>query len=95
MIERHVTFTVFPEKPKQFERFFIDQYRPAMSKMAGFVDANLIQEMQHHDQYQMKICFESAEASDSWRDSVTHNALSSILKTFYNSITVVICNRIA
>lgn len=95
MIERHVTFTVFPEKSNQFEMFFIDQYRPAMSKMAGFVDVFLIQEMEHPDLYQMKICFESAEASEEWRASEVHNVLSLIQKTFYNSSTVVIYKRIA
>ena len=31
MIERHITFNVHPDRTTDFERFFAERYRPAMS----------------------------------------------------------------
>ncbi len=42
MIERHVTFEVLQGKEDAFEQLFIQEYRPAMSRMAGFVRLELL-----------------------------------------------------
>ncbi len=67
MIERHVTFNVLPDKCAEFERFFSEEYRPAMSAMPGFVRVELLHQTDAPMQYQMVIRFESAETASGWR----------------------------
>ena len=62
MIERHVTFSVLPNKCGEFEKFFVEQYRPGMSAMRGFVKVELLREAEQANQYQMVIRFESSES---------------------------------
>ena len=45
MIERHITFSVLPDKGEAFERFFVDQYAPAMAQAPGFVRVELLEEV--------------------------------------------------
>ena len=61
MIERHVTFNVVPEKTTEFEQFFMHEYRPAMSSMAGFVKVGLLRNQDQPSQYCMVICFDSTQ----------------------------------
>ena len=42
MIERHVTFNVYPDKGEEFEKLFVEEYRPAMAAMPGFVRVDLL-----------------------------------------------------
>ncbi|NLG72700.1 MAG: antibiotic biosynthesis monooxygenase [Chloroflexi bacterium] len=84
MIERHVTFTVHPEKCEQFEKLFIEEYRPAMASMPGFVSVGLLREQEDPHKFQMVIRFESAEAAAAWRESDRHKALSPRLKALYS-----------
>ncbi len=49
MIERHVTFHVFPDKGKDFEDLFVEKYRPAMTTMPGFVRVELLREVRPGD----------------------------------------------
>jgi len=84
MIERHVTFDVFPDQAGAFEQFFQEEYRPAMSKMPGFIRADLLQEQETPGRYQMVIRFESGEAAAHWRASTEHQALSPRLKSMYS-----------
>ena len=63
MIERHVTFNVLSGKEQAFERLFVEEYKPAMSSMPGFVRVELLREQEDPTQYQMVIRFESLETA--------------------------------
>jgi heme-degrading monooxygenase HmoA len=79
VIERHITFTVHPERTSDFERFFADQYRPAMARSPGFVRVELLREADQAARYQMVLRFEDAEASLGWRTSPVHQGLQPAL----------------
>jgi len=85
MIERHVSFEVLIDKADAFEHFFVHEYRPAMSHMAGFVPADLLRESEAPQNYQIVIRFDSPETAAAWRASAEHQALSPNLKTYYSS----------
>ena len=57
MIERHVTFDVLPSKEAEFESFVDSRYRPAMSKMPGFVKLDLLCEIDVPNCFKMIIRF--------------------------------------
>jgi heme-degrading monooxygenase HmoA len=84
MIERHVTFNVYPDKKEQFEKVFVEDYRPAMAVMPGFVRVDLLCEPDQPNQYQMVIRFESAEAAANWRSSTAHQSLQPKIKALYS-----------
>jgi heme-degrading monooxygenase HmoA len=83
VIERHVTFHVLPDKCLEFERFFSEEYRPAMSAMPGFVRVELLRQAEESAQYQMVIRFESAETAAGWRASAAHQSLGPRIKALY------------
>ncbi len=83
MIERHVTFKVYPDKTDEFVKLFVEEYRPAMSKMPGFVRVELLVEKENSNHFQMLICFEDLESSTAWRNSPEHQSLSPKIKSFY------------
>lgn len=83
MIERHVTFSVFEDKTQDFERLFIEEYRPAMSSMPGFVRVELLSEHSDPCRYHMVIRFDSLEEAAAWRSSPRHQALQPKLKALY------------
>ena len=85
MIERHVTFVVLPDKVKEFEQFFTNEYKPAMSRSAGFNRVDLLVEKAQQSNYQMVIRFETQEDSDAWRNSEDHKILSPKLKKLYRT----------
>ena len=85
MIERHVTFDVLSDHTAAFEQFFIQEYRPAMSRMPGFIKVDLLREQDSPNFYHMVIRFESSEAAAAWRASPEHQALSPKLKMLYAS----------
>jgi heme-degrading monooxygenase HmoA len=95
MIERHVTFEVLPEKGTEFEQYFMVSYRPAMSKMPGFMRVELIRDVKESNCYQMVIRFQSVEESDAWRNSPEHKSLSPRLKSLYGESKVEIYEVIA
>ena len=95
MIERHVTFDVFPEKSREFERFFTEQYRPAMSKMLGFVRVELLRLQENQQKYQMVIRFNSEEEAAAWRSSDAHKSLQPIIKSLYSSSQLQVFDVIA
>jgi antibiotic biosynthesis monooxygenase (ABM) superfamily enzyme len=80
MIERHITFTVHSEATAAFERFFADEYRPAMAKSPGFVSVGLLREADSPTRYQMVLRFEDADGAAGWRTSEVHGALQPALK---------------
>jgi antibiotic biosynthesis monooxygenase (ABM) superfamily enzyme len=95
MIERHVTFSVIPERGKDFETLFKDAYRVAMSKQPGFVSVALLKEHEEEAVYQMVIRFQSLETAAAWRDSADHKALSPKIKALYKESTVQLYEVIA
>ena len=95
MIERHVTFEVLQGKEDAFELFFVQEYRPAMSRMAGFVRLELLRASEAQANYQMTIRFESLESAAAWRTSPEHQALSPKLKALYSGSCVQVYEVIA
>ena len=85
MIERHVTFDVLPDKTREFERLFSDEYRHAMARMPGFIRVELLSEQENPARYQMVIRFISPEQAAAWRSSNAHQALSPKLKALYSA----------
>ena len=95
MIERHVTFEVLQGKEEAFEQFFVQEYRPAMSRMAGFVRLELLCESEAPSNYPMLIRFDSLESSAAWRASTEHQVLSPKLKALYSASHVQVYEVIA
>ena len=95
MIERHVTFAVLPDKARDFEKFFVEQYRPAMAVMLGYIKVELLREQENPGKYQMVIRFESLEAGAAWRSSDAHQALQPKIKALYSNSQLQIYNVIA
>lgn len=95
MIERHVTFDVLPGKTHDFEKLFVDEYRPAMEKMSGYVNVELLREQEKPTAYQMVIRFESLETAAAWRGSAAHQTLSPKLKALYSGSQVQVYEVVA
>lgn len=95
MIERHVTFSVLPDRCAEFEKFFVEKYRPGMSTMAGFVKVELLREAEQPTQYQMVIRFESLETAAEWRNSAVHKSLQPEFKTLYGESKLQVYDVIA
>ncbi len=95
MIERHVTFNVFPGKEKDFEALFKAEYGAAMAKQPGFVSVTLLKEHEKEAVYQMVIRFQSLETAGAWRDSADHKSLSPKIKPLYKESTVQVYEVIA
>lgn len=95
MIERHVTFDVFPEKTREFERFFAEQYCPAMSRMPGFVRVELLRLKEEPQIYQMVIRFNSEEEAAAWRSSDAHKSLQTVFKSLYRGSQLQVFDVIA
>jgi heme-degrading monooxygenase HmoA len=89
MIERHITFNVHEDRTADFERFFTDQYRPAMAQSPGFVRADLLREAEHPTRYQLSFRFESGDAAAGWRTSPVHEALQPELKSLFSTNEIV------
>ena len=85
MIERHITFNVHPDRTTDFERFFAEQYRPAMAQAQGFVRVELLREAGDPTRYQMVLRFGDAEASAGWRTSPVHTALQPALAALFST----------
>ena len=85
MIERHVTFDVFPDKVQDFVKLFVEEYRPAMASMSGFVKVGLLREHENPNSYKMVVRFLTTEDAATWRNSSLHQVLSPKLKAFYRS----------
>jgi len=95
MIERHVTFNVLPGEEEAFEKLFVEEYRPAMSKMPGFVSLRLLREQEDPSHYQMVICFTSLETAAAWRASEPHAELRPKIHALYEGSSVVVYDVVA
>ncbi len=89
MIERHITFTVHPDRTGDFERFFADAYAPAMAKAPGFVRVELLREAEAPLRYQMVLRWRDGEAAVAWRTSDVHTALQPALNELHGGMEVV------
>lgn len=83
MIERHITFHVNPDRTAEFERFFVESYRPAMSASPGFVRAELLREAEEPSHYQMSFRFQDSTTATAWRTSREHQALQPKLNALH------------
>ena len=95
MNERHVTFNVHPDKKAEFEKMFVEEYRPAMTAMPGFQRVDLLCRADEPLQYQMVIRFDSAETSAAWRSSSQHEKLKPRLKALYRDSDLQVFDVIA
>lgn len=95
MIERRVAFDVVPGKEREFEEFFALEYRPAMSRMSGFVRGELLRERETPSTYCMAIRFESEESAAAWRESETHQSLKPRLAALHRGSRLVVYDVIA
>jgi antibiotic biosynthesis monooxygenase (ABM) superfamily enzyme len=84
VIERHITFNVHPDRTGEFERFFADDYRPAMAKSPGFVKVELLRETGSLTRYQMVLRFVDPDSAAGWRTSEVHQALQPALKELHS-----------
>ena len=88
MIERHITFDVHPDTTVAFERFYADEYRPAMASSPGYVNSDLLREADSATRYQMVLRFEDAESAAGWRTSEVHQALQPALVELHHGMEV-------
>lgn len=95
MIERHVTFKVHPDKKAEFEKMFVEEYRPAMATMPGFQRVDLLCRADEPAQYQMVIRFDSVDTSAAWRSSPKHEMLKPKLKALYSDSELQVFDVIA
>jgi len=95
LIERHVTFDVFPEKAQEFERLFTEEYRPAMAQTPGYIRIELLRQQEDPQKYQMVIRFNSAEEATAWRSSITHQALQPKIKPLFSTSQLQVYDVIA
>ena len=80
MIERHITFSVLPDRTRAFEHFVAGEYGKTMAKAPGFVKIELLREADSTTRYQMVFRFVDAESAAGWRTSQVHVALQPALK---------------
>ena len=95
MIERHISFAVLPDKTADFERFFVEQYRPPVLQMPGLIDCSLLREAEHADRYQMVFRWETAENAAAWRTSEVHQGLQPALNALHTGMDIVAFSKIA
>lgn len=95
MIERHITFTVHPDRTADFERFFTETYRPPVLEMPGLVECSLLREAEHADRYQMVFRWETADNAVAWRVSETHVALQPALAELHGGMEIVAYTKVA
>jgi heme-degrading monooxygenase HmoA len=95
MIERHISFAVLPDKTADFERFFVEQYRPPVLQMPGLIECSLLLEAEHPDRYQMVFRWETADNAVAWRTSEVHQGLQPTLNALHSGMDIVAFSKIA
>lgn len=95
MIERHISYTVVPENATEFERFFVEEYRPPVLGMPGLIECSLLREAEHADRYQMVFRWETAENAAAWRTSPVHQALQPALNTLHGGMEIIAYTKVA
>jgi heme-degrading monooxygenase HmoA len=95
MIERHVTIAVHPDRTDDFERFFVERYRPPALEMPGLLECSLLREAEHPERYQMVFRWETAEQAVAWRVSEAHQALQPELGALHDGMEITAYTRVA
>jgi len=95
MIERHISFAVPPDKAAEFERFFVEDYRPPVLEMPGLIECSLLREAQDADRYQMVFRWETAENAVAWRVSDAHVALQPALGALHSGMEIIAYVKVA
>jgi len=88
VIERHITFSVHPDKTAAFEKFITREYAPAMAASSGFVKVELLREADSPTRYQLVFRFEDAASAAAWRTSEVHGALQPGLKALHEGMEI-------
>jgi heme-degrading monooxygenase HmoA len=95
MIERHVSFHVHPDKTAEFERFFLDQYRPPVLAMPGLIECLLLREAEQPERYQMVFRWQTADDAAAWRNSEVHRGLQPALNALHSGMEIVAYSQVA
>ena len=95
MIERHITFTVHPDRAAEFERFIGEQYGPAMSRSPGFVAVGLLRETEDATRYRMLMRWRDGDSAVTWRVSDVHQGLQPTLNGLHSGMEIVAYEVIA
>ena len=95
MIERHVTFNVLPDRTVDFERFFVEAYRPPVLGMPGLIECTLLRESEHAEHYQMVFRWETAENAVAWRVSEVHQGLQPALVELHAGMEITAYTKVA
>ena len=95
MIERHISFAVLADKTTDFERFFVEDYRPPVLLLPGLIECSLLREAERPDRYQMVFRWETAEHAAAWRTSEAHVALQPTLSSLHAGMEIVAFAKVA
>jgi antibiotic biosynthesis monooxygenase (ABM) superfamily enzyme len=95
MIERHISFAVLPDKTAEFERFFVEEYRPPVLELPGLIECSLLREAEHADRYQMVFRWETADNAVAWRTSPIHQGLRPTLNALHTGMEIVAFSKVA
>jgi heme-degrading monooxygenase HmoA len=95
MIERHVSLAVLPGRTAEFERFFVEQYRPPALAMRGLIECGLLREAEHPDRYQFVFRWETPEDAVAWRVSEAHQALQPALNALVSGMEIIAYAKVA
>ena len=95
MIERHISFTVPTDKAADFERFFVDAYRPPVLDMPGLIECTMLREMDNPEAYQMVFRWETPENAAAWRTSEVHQGLQPTLASLNTGMVITPYRKIA
>ena len=95
MIERHVSFEVPADKATDFERFFLDEYRPPVVEMPGLIECSLLRESDAVTHYQIVFRWETADNAAAWRTSPVHEGLQPALNALHTGMTIVAYSKVA
>jgi len=95
MIERHITFAVLPGRSADFQRFFTERYRPAMSVSPGYVRADLLRELDDPSRYRMILRWADAPSAAGWRTSPVHEGLQPELNALHSGSEVLALEVVA
>jgi heme-degrading monooxygenase HmoA len=88
VIERHITFTVHPDKTAEFEQFVATEYSPPIRTWPGFVKVELLRKADSETEYQMVLRWEDGDAATSWRTSDVHTALQPGLNALHSGMAI-------
>ena len=88
MIERHITFSVHPEKTAEFEQFIASEYVPPIKTWPGFVEVELLRKADSATEYQMVLRWQDGDAATSWRTSDVHTALQPELNALHSGMAI-------